>query len=139
MLDSDMKKHIRRRHEQANPVNCPWCGKYVKCLDQHLQRTKCNVPVEERNPQQRFPCTLCDKTFAYKAGLKSHVKNIHEKIKDKCCTLCGYKTDASFNLHMHVKRMHEGKPLKESCPHCGKMVVKLDSHIKTYHEQNMVI
>ena len=126
-------KHRRRRHEEANPVNCPWCGKWVKELDQHLKKNQCNIPEEERAIKERFQCHLCDKSFIGKQHLGRHLRSIHEKIKDFHCKLCEYKTDSKANLYIHVKRMHEGRPLKEACPHCEKVVVNLEYHVKTYH------
>ena len=67
------------------------------------------------------------------------MKAIHEKIKDFHCSLCDYKTYAKSNLYIHVKRMHEGRQLKESCPHCDKLVVHLEYHIRTYHVNNLNI
>ena len=125
--------HIRRKHEEVNPVNCPWCGAYVKLLDKHLKEKQCNIPEEERKVKEKYPCQLCEKTFTFKQGLNTHMKTIHEKIKDFHCKLCDYKTYGKSNLYIHVKRMHEGRPLKESCPHCDKVVVNLEYHLRTYH------
>ena len=131
--EAHLQLHRRRRHEMSNPVNCPWCNRFVKELDKHLIRNQCNVPLEERKKKEKLKCQLCSKEFQWKHGLIRHMKNIHEQKKDFQCELCDYKTYLKSNLYLHVKRMHEGRPLKESCPHCDKIVVNIEYHIKTYH------
>ena len=130
---TDLNKHIKRRHEKPNPVNCPWCGKFVKELDKHLERNQCNIPEEERRKAPEAKCNICNKEFRFKHALKRHMSSIHEQKKDFLCQLCDYKTYMKSNLYLHVKRMHEGRALKETCPHCQKLVVNIEYHIRTYH------
>merc|ERR1712150_81103 len=57
-------------------------------------------------------CTQCDykpigKTHAgSKQTLKQHVKAVHEKIKDKQCSLCDFTTAQKSNLNTHMKKKH---------------------------------
>ena len=106
---------------------------YTKRPIEHLYKTQCNIPEEERVVKDRFQCHLCDKSFAAKNNLRLHIRSIHEKIRNFPCKLCEYKTDSKSNLYIHVKRMHEGRPLKEPCPHCDKVVVNLEYHVRTFH------
>ena len=134
MLDSDMKKHIRRRHEQSNPVNCPWCGKFVKCLDQHLQRTKCNVPEEERKVKPTVMCEYCHKVLKTKKSLKQHIQVVHASADEMFqCDQCSFKSKYKPNLRMHIKTVHERRSAKEVCPKCNKTCVNLEWHLENYH------
>ena len=136
---AELKRHIKIKHEEANPVNCPWCGTYVKCLERHLRRTECNIPENERKEVKTTSCDICLKKFTNKCNsninlaLERHKKTVHEKIKDVHCERCDYKTYTKNNLYVHVKRMHEGRPYREQCPKCPKMVVNIEWHIRTYH------
>ena len=136
---AELKRHIKIKHEEANPVNCPWCGNYVKCLERHLRRTECNIPENERKEVKTTSCDICLKKFTSKCtsninlSLEKHKKTVHEKIKDVHCERCDYKTYTKNNLYVHVKRMHEGRPYREQCPKCPKMVVNIEWHIRTYH------
>ena len=130
----DLNRHIKRKHEEANVVNCPWCGRLTKDLDRHLKNNQCNIPEHERtNNNPQYACEHCNKTFKKEVALVRHFKIVHEKIKDFQCDQCNYKTSTGFNLRIHVKRVHERKPLKEMCPHCDKAFIQLDWHIQTYH------
>merc|ERR1712150_148236 len=57
-------------------------------------------------------CNQCEykptgKTIAHaKQTLKQHIKAVHEKLKDKKCTLCDYATAQKGNLNTHMKRKH---------------------------------
>ena len=129
-----MNFHIKSVHK-SKPSSCPFCGKLVKNLKNHFERIQCNVPENERI-LKKHKCELCDKTFSLKSGLKRHMEFIHgDKNRDIKCDQCSYATCTKFNLFIHIRRMHEGKPLKRSCPFCFKEVVKLEHHIKLFHQK----
>ena len=132
--DYDLRRHVKRKHEESNVVNCPWCGRLSKDLERHLKANQCNIPEHERTiDEPKFACEHCNKLFKKEAALLRHFRIVHEKIKDFQCDQCQYKTSTAFNLRIHVKRVHERKPLKEMCPHCDKAFIQLDWHIETYH------
>jgi len=131
----DLKRHVGRKHTEANVVNCPWCGRMTKDLERHLKNNLCNIPEEEKQKLnvKMYVCNSCPKQFKTEASLLNHFKIVHEKVKDFECSLCTYKTSTNYNLKLHVKRVHEKKPLKEMCPHCENSYLNLDWHIETYH------
>ena len=131
---NQVSEHIKRVHKRK-PSSCPFCGKLVKMLRFHIERTQCNLPENERT-FKRFKCDLCDKTFSQKAGLVRHKKIFHSnKKRDIKCDLCDYATYTKSNLFIHVRRMHEGKALKSSCPFCFKEVIKMERHINLFHTE----
>ena len=135
---TNLKRHIKQRHEYGGD-KCQWCGKHVKDMEQHLQRTQCNIPESERSDKIVVKCDTCLKEFTGRnirdinSKLKRHIQRIHEQVRNVHCDQCSYTTYCKSNLYVHVKRMHEGRPYKEQCPHCPKVVVNLEWHLKTYH------
>ena len=134
---TSMNRHIKRVHDITfKPTPCPFCNKPVKILQEHLKRTQCDIPENERTLKKLYKCDTCSKNFSCKGGYDRHMKNIHsEKSKSHKCDLCSYATYNKFNLFIHVRRMHEGKKLKRSCPYCLKEVVKLKFHIGLFHPE----
>ena len=128
----DMKRHVASAHTESVTHHCPWCGRFTKDLPRHLKRQQCNVPEDERIQVEKETCTICGKILANKHSLNKHMQQ-HDPTKVKHCDQCEYKTTNNFNLVAHIKRVHEGRPLKEQCPHCNKTVISIEWHIKTYH------
>ena len=75
-------------------------------------------------------CVICNNTFMTVGHLKSHVKEVHEGIKNHPCEICGQKFGRSGDLKCHVKTVHEG--IKEhQCQFCEKKFGQL-GHLKTH-------
>ena len=57
-----------------------------------------------------FQCPFCSTTFAQKNGLKLHIAGIHEGIKPHACKICDYTTTQKSTLKQHIQQVHvEGK------------------------------
>ena len=129
-LPNEMKQHYKRRHTDEMLETCEFCGDVFKGLKKHLIRTGCGGQKIAKN----VPCNQCPKTFSSKIEMRTHVKRIHENVKDKVCPHCSYATYSGFNLKLHVSKMHLGTGLiKEPCPHCDKETTNLKHHMETYH------
>ena len=133
-VEYNVNLHIQRKHSKVDPVQCPLCGKIIKALKKsrlecHIRR--CSVNSSNR---ERHVCHVCEKTFADKSGLRTHIKLVHNKSVPKTkCDLCNYQGSSRNNVFMHKKRVHEGKPLREECPHCLRRVIVMSTHISRYH------
>ena len=125
----NLTNHIKQRH--TAPSNCPHCGKIVKILKDHIERTKCNLPLEQR-VHEIVSCQFCNKQIQ-KYSLKNHIKKFHSSIGELQCDMCEFKTKHPFNLAAHKKRMHEHRALKEICPKCKKSSHNLEWHLSVYH------
>ena len=54
-----------------------------------------------------------NKTFCQLSNLKTHIKSVHEGLKNHKCDLCDKKFGHSSVLKKHIKGIHEGlKDLK---------------------------
>ena len=137
----NLKTHIKSHQKVL--VTCPSCGKETRDLRTHLNASQCHIPEKER-VKVVVKCDTCFMEFSHRSAkvanckLKRHIKHIHEQVRDVHCDQCSYKTYTKCNLYVHVKRMHEGRPYKEQCPHCPKVVVNLEWHIKWNHQTNSI-
>ena len=52
-------------------------------------------------------CNLCGKNCTTKGNLKTHLKLVHDRIKDHNCNFCGNCFSTAQNLKSHVKAVHE--------------------------------
>jgi hypothetical protein len=65
---------------------------------------------------KRKKCPFCP--FSAKGGkmdggkMARHIRNVHEKIRDKKCPFCAYASSQLDNLKRHIKSMH-AKEVKE--------------------------
>ena len=135
-VEYNLSLHIKRKHSKVDPVQCPLCGKIIKALKKsrlecHIRRCSANSSKERK---ERHVCHVCQKTFADKSGLRTHSRLVHEKsVPMTKCDLCSYQGSSRNNVFMHKKRVHEGKPLREECPHCRRRVIVMSTHISRYH------
>eukprot|EP00090_Calanus_glacialis_P040080 TRINITY_DN69855_c0_g1_i1.p1 TRINITY_DN69855_c0_g1~~TRINITY_DN69855_c0_g1_i1.p1 ORF type:complete len:331 (-),score=80.68 TRINITY_DN69855_c0_g1_i1:43-930(-) len=66
-------------------------------------------------------------------SLKSHIKIVHDKIRDHVCPLCQKTFQTRTHLRNHVTKVHLG--LKDECPICGKHVQDLKNHQNFVHNK----
>ena len=128
----DLKSHWRRKHTSELLETCEKCGGVFKGLKKHLERG-CG---EERSKEKMkpFQCSQCTKAFIRNDKLKTHIKRIHDGIKDKNCPNCSYATYSNYNLKLHIANSHNGPAVvKESCPFCEKETTNVKHHIELYH------
>ena len=66
---------------------------------------KQTMKTSDENDQKTFRhvCKICDKSFSRKQYLKSHIRNIHEGIKDFECDACDQLFSERKNLIRHKK------------------------------------
>ena len=125
---SNITNHIKRH---SAPSTCPHCGKMYKSVQDHIERTQCNVPKEQR-VLDVVTCQFCTKQLQ-KMNLKIHIKKMHSTSRNLQCDLCEFKTKHSFNFLRHKRRMHDHKSLKENCPKCKKPCFNVEWHLSVYH------
>jgi len=80
----------------------------------------------------RFKCNQCDKDFATKGELQTHMK-LHNSCPQKC-NQCGKMYKTVKNLKTHIADMHSEKRVE--CDQCEKIfstIGRLNSHKKAVH------
>ena len=81
-------------------------------------------------------------TYAAKGKLDDHIQSVHDKKKPFKCTTCEKHFAKKDNLKTHVKRIHEGKKTMFSCTICDTSFERKDrlkNHVATVHEGNLGI
>ena len=81
-------------------------------------------------------------SYAAKGKLDDHIRSVHDKKKSFKCTTCEKHFAKKDNLKTHVKRIHEGKKTMFSCT-IGETSFerknRLKNHVAKVHEGNLGI
>ena len=90
----------------------------------------------KKSADKVFRCAPCDKTFASKISLRTHVRHIHGKPSYKCDN-CSLTFKYFKTLANHKRIEHKMKTEKLKCETCSKefeLSLYLRRHIKAMHE-----
>ena len=90
---------------------------------------------KKRVKAQNFLCDRCDYKGTSPSCLKSHIKSVHDKIKDNVCPHCGYACSHKKVLDNHINSVHL-KMKNFVCEECGSTFFKnagLQLHRETVH------
>lgn len=85
----------------------------------------------------RYQCDRCDYACSTKSTMNTHIKQVHDKIKDHKCGRCDYKCSTKGDLNQHIKQVHD-KIKDHKCNQCDfKCSAKgqLKEHIKQVHNK----
>jgi len=66
----------------------------------------------------RFSCEQCPYSAKHFSSIKSHVKEVHDKIRDHVCNVCGYATTRKRSLLRHFDAVHKKGEKRFKCEHC---------------------
>ena len=117
--------------ETAKKVKCQICDKeyhHRATLTSHFKKVHAEIQMSKR-----IKCDLCDKTCYSQTHLKTHQKAIHfidsQVLK---CHLCNSTFKYEKNFKEHIES-HE-KENRSKCEYCGKMVWRIETHIKYVHK-----
>lgn len=105
------KRH-QTKHSEQRDFQCHQCPKRFKtdATLRHHQR------VHEKR-DYRYPCTMCNRTFASKTTLKGHLKR-HTGNGLIPCSHCDRKFVKAYDLKLHMERIAMTKDFK--CDLCEK-------------------
>ena len=77
---------------------------------------------------KRHKCSICDKTYATKAILETHVASVHEKSNAFKCTICGATFTTKGTLKYHTQNIHEKPESKSNSENYEINHVELGGH-----------
>ena len=88
---------------------------------------------EKRTPYQ---CQHCTRSFGIRMKLKSHIQNVHERVK---CNECGQEMCNTFILKRHKAKVHGVMPTNvHQCKHCSMFFSgkgSLKNHLTKIHPE----
>ncbi|XP_001657736.2 zinc finger protein OZF isoform X2 [Aedes aegypti] len=109
---------------------CADCGKQM--VSPYTYQAHLRIHSGERP----FACPHCEQTFRISQGLTRHVREVHEKVRNYSCEVCGKRFGNGRNLKEHRFLHTNEKPY--GCNVCGssfKQKASLHMHRRT-HETN---
>lgn len=132
--DFSCKKSLRNHILSHNPqymtdnIKCSKCGK--SCVNKH------SLKKHERfvHSTNKYPCTICKKTFPDVSVLRKHMSNVHDNV-DKLfkCEHCKASFKNKTYLHSHVSLLHTHTFMCAHCPATFSNKPRLAYHLRRYH------
>lgn len=87
---SGLDRHVTTVHEKLKNYPCPICEKAFgekAQLTKHIA-THANPANSMNQPEKKFKCLECNRTFAKKEWLKRHGDTVHKRLRNFHCDLC---------------------------------------------------
>lgn len=106
----DLLQHQRIHDKQREPFRCVECGQLFYTRSNFNTHVKTHVA---RGPQN---CDICNKLFV---SLRSHVQQVHQKLRTYICHLCTKSFGKKSGLDRHILTVHE-KMRNYYCDLCQK-------------------
>ena len=96
---------------------CPYKQKRTAMhdLQENLVKSLSSHVKRVHNKIKNHSCQICEVKFASISELNDHIKRKHERVKEFVCTSCEYAASTLCTLKKHIKAMHK--------------------HTETYHEE----
>jgi len=120
-----MDKHATYHKEKHNGyVQCSSCDKMFR------GNYELRKHIETIHEQLRFTCSICNRQFKSKDGLKYHQNLLHITDNKFKCKFCSLKFSNKQRLLIHERKDHDIGKL--SCKHCKNSFVytwKYNSHL----------
>lgn len=104
------------------------CATYRK----DLQKDECTYHAGYPNKclscgrRAKFVCLMCDKVYQRSSSMETHIKVLHDKVREYRCPECEYKAKYKRVLERHVKHYHG--PRYPKCQSCGDEFKNLARH-----------
>jgi len=124
-----LEKHQHLSHGKPLPFKtyaCDECGKVFYFSSEFLNHKK----FHQGHPAST--CEICHKTFHKPETMRTHVKYVHNKVKNYSCDRCDYKAGQKEKFEKHVKKVHEKE--METCNICKEQVKHSYHHVKSHHK-----
>lgn len=137
LIEAQLKRHIKIRHDKDLPFKCEICGKGFTGRSQKEEH------VARHAGGKLYTCDLCGISVSQKPHLKRHIEGVHEgkkqakmKRQDLMCGKCGKLLFSRQSLRQH-EETHSLNRILHTCELCCKTftnVQNLKKHVKVVHE-----
>ncbi|KAM7349713.1 transcription factor grauzone-like [Cochliomyia hominivorax] len=132
----NLTKHITTEHPDKTDIiefyECEHCSKRIRnynLFQKHLR---------SHNNDKEVECHMCNKSFTSEFDLDRHINNIHKKIPQHVCDICGriYKSKDAFKRHQNEHKGVVSQAVQCSICHTW---LKNESSLRLHrftHEEN---
>jgi hypothetical protein len=97
------RRELLRRHSFVHVTEkklvCDVCHKKYA--------SKSQLAKHRLHHKNLYECGLCRRQFTVMPSLQKHIRNVHDKIKDFSCVVCGYKFSQKTHLKYHLSHVHK--------------------------------
>ena len=96
------------------------------------------METPKNQPQKKFKCEICEKTFSTNHIKNQHIRNAHGKVEIFTCNVCNKTFGKNHQLTLHQKYYHQEGPRPYKCDSCEKsftLAGNLKKHILTHEGQ----
>ncbi|XP_067645663.1 zinc finger protein 391-like [Eurosta solidaginis] len=124
-----LKVHLKRHAGIKNYV-CSHCGM------RKTTKNELTIHMNYHTLERTWPCRFCSKVCNSAGNLKTHVRTVHERLKEYACRHCDLKFAKPDTRKYHEMRHTGEKP--NVCPECGKGFIQpaaLRTHMKVHERQ----
>ncbi|XP_051160821.1 zinc finger protein 665-like [Leptopilina boulardi] len=125
----ELNEHAKTHNSQV-PFRCVECGRGFKLKDSFLRHSR--IHRDERP----FTCHVCGKQFRDSGGLSRHLKDVHAKLKKFPCDLCDSSFASKATRDDH-RRTHTGERpyICDCCGKTFKSKASLYIHSKLHTDE----
>ena len=128
--ETEARREARRvQARERREKTCDECGRCFKVTGKFNEHKKFHQRDES------LICTKCARLYTSRYALMTHVKNVHEGIKDFSCEKCNFKACNTWKLSLHTRKVHLNEVL--TCSLCEKRVKHEYQHVTSMHKAEM--
>ena len=94
--------------------------------------------ISHKKRERTFKCEKCPYASSSKRHMKSHINEVHDKIKGFACSECSYIASQKHTLAGHMVSVHKLGDKKfscDKCPYASSHKSHMKSHIDEVHEK----
>ena len=123
--------HFKTYHKNERPYECTVCDKgFVSMYNMKLHQKTMHT-----DKPKTLKCDLCSKYFSLEKQLKTHIKGVHQGIRNHSCDKCDKTYQTSSAMRYHKEMVHFGIK-RHKCNDCefgSTFPSDLQKHIKQVH------
>ena len=132
-------KYIRK----ISLKRCNNCDKEFECKDcdtRWVSHLSLELHYIEKHQKIMHECDICGYINIQAAVTRRHRRNVHEKVSENICHLCGISFTRPNLLKTHLAKNHDIGKAKHKCDFCKKIFSAnffLKEHMERVHLRNV--